>query len=240
MSAARRPGGRLARRLSGLAMGLGCVLFLGAFVLAAFLYQPYLVPSDSMAPTIGQGDRVLAHRIGGDEVRRGDVVVFREESLLADGLMIKRVVAVGGDTVACCDAEGRLLVNGEPVAEPYLAADGTGVSGGFDTVVPEGEVFLLGDNRAVSQDSRALLLDGGTGTVPGEEVVARVEATVWPLSRAGLLPRPTGFAGLPGGISDPGPLRALGYATAAGAGLIVLSGVLAVAARRGRRTVAHN
>ncbi|MCW0121709.1 signal peptidase I, partial [Bacillus subtilis] len=89
------------------------------FVWAAVVYQPYTVPTDSMSPTVKPGDRVLAERIDGADVRRGDVVVFTDEVWGATP-MVKRVVGVGGDKVACCDREGRLTVNGTPVDEPYL------------------------------------------------------------------------------------------------------------------------
>src|SRR5689334_3908752 len=110
--------GRLGSKLSGLAVALGCVLFLGGFAWGAVVYQPYTVPTDSMAPTIAGGDRVLAERIDGSEVERGDVVVFKQASW-GDLPMVKRVVAVGGDTVACC-TQDKLTVNGKKIDEPYL------------------------------------------------------------------------------------------------------------------------
>jgi len=88
--------GKAGSVLSGIAVALGCVLFLGGFVWGAVVYQPYTVPTDSMTPTIGAGDRVLAQRIDGDQVKRGDVVVFREASW-GDMPMVKRVVGIGGD-----------------------------------------------------------------------------------------------------------------------------------------------
>ena len=96
--------GRLGSVLSGLVVALGCVLFLGGFAWGAIVYQPYTVPTESMAPTIKAGDRILAERIDGSDVERGDVVVFKQESW-GDMLIVKRVVAVGGDTVACCTDE---------------------------------------------------------------------------------------------------------------------------------------
>ena len=72
--------GRLGNALSGLAVAVGCVLFLGGFVWGAVVYQPYTVPTDSMTPTVKAGDRVLAERIDGDEVRRGDIVVFQRRA----------------------------------------------------------------------------------------------------------------------------------------------------------------
>ncbi|MFF5564991.1 signal peptidase I [Streptomyces sp. NPDC012623] len=211
--------GRLGSVLSGLAVAVGCVLFLGGFVWAAVEYRPYAVPTNSMDPTVKAGDRVLAQRISGGEVRRGDVVVFTDEQW-GDMPMLKRVVGVGGDKIACCDAGGRLTVNGEPVEEPYVQdmIGGRASSGDFDATVPEGQLFLLGDERGVSLDSRGHLQDAGQGSVPRSAVDARVDAVVWPWG--GPIARPDGFAALPGGISSPGPLRTIAVAVPAGVVLI--------------------
>ncbi|RKN38781.1 signal peptidase I [Streptomyces hoynatensis] len=238
MSGAARRGGRLGRALSGLAVGLGCVMFLGGFVLAAVLYQPYAVPTDSMSPLIAAGDRVLAERVQGSEVRRGDVVVFEDEAW-GDTLIVKRVVGVGGDTVSCCGEDGRLVVNGEPISEPYVAG-GFGASlTRFEVTVPEGELFLLGDDRADSIDSRSMLTETSTGSVPREEVSARVEAIVWPPSRARTLPTADAFAGLPGGVSGSGPLVPLLYVTGIGAVLILVGAAYGPVARRLSRSDRH-
>ncbi|MFJ8662766.1 signal peptidase I [Streptomyces sp. NPDC093795] len=216
--------GRLGSMLSGLAVAVGCVLFLGGFVWGALLYQPYSVPTDSMTPTIDVGSKILAQRIDGDEVRRGDVVVFTDP-LWGNSPMVKRVAAVGGDTVACCDRDGRLTVDGTPVHEPYLrpGPGGRTVASGqeFSVTVPAGNLFLLGDDRHTSLDSRTHMEEAGQGSVPRSTVVARVDAVVWPAE--GLLDRPAGFAGLPGGVSEPGPVLPLLTAIAAG-GLLVLAG----------------
>ncbi|MCQ0023490.1 signal peptidase I [Streptomyces somaliensis DSM 40738] len=217
--------GRLGGVLSGLAVAVGCVLFLGGFACGAVLYRPYTVPTDSMSPTVTAGDRVLARRIDGSEVRRGDVVVFTDRSW-GDLPMVKRVVGIDGDEVACCDADGRLTVGGEPVREPYLRSQGWGAKEaasptGFTATVPEGHLFLLGDQRAGSQDSRAHLRDAGRGSVPRSAVTARLDAVVWPLDGLGTVDRPRGFAALPGGVSEPGPVRPLAWAVAVGAVLVL-------------------
>ncbi|GAA4656240.1 hypothetical protein GCM10023347_01670 [Streptomyces chumphonensis] len=232
-TAARR---RTGATLANVAVAVGAVLFVGAFAWAALLYRPYAVPTDSMAPTIRAGERVLAERVDGDDVRRGDVVVF-EDPLWGDLPMVKRVVGVGGDTVACCDAEGRLTVNGETVTERYLGPSGDASGSDFRATVPEGRIFLLGDHRSHSVDSRSQLAGEADGAVPRGAVVARVDATVWPLADAGSLPRPDGFAALPGGVSEPGPLPVLLWAAGAGA-LLVLGGAAGapIARRAGRRT----
>ncbi|QDY79247.1 signal peptidase I [Streptomyces qinzhouensis] len=222
--------GRLGSRLSGLAVAVGCVLFLGGFVWGALLYQPYLVPTDSMTPSVAVGDRVLAERIDGDEVRRGDVVVFRETAW-GDAPMIKRVVGVGGDTVACCGRDGRLTVNGTAVDEPYVRGDGPASPTGFSTTVPDGKLFLLGDERGSSLDSRTHLQDAAGGSVPRSAVEARVDAVVWPLPGS-FLGRAEGFADLPGGISRPGPVEPLLWAMATGVVLIFGGSGYGPAARR--------
>ncbi|WP_228898375.1 signal peptidase I [Streptomyces sp. DH1] len=210
-------GSRTGQRLSGLAVALGLVLFLGGFAWGAVVYRPYTVPTSSMAPTIGAGDRVLAQRIDGADVRRGDVVVFKDATW-ANAPMVKRVVAVGGDTVSCCQ-EGKLKVNGKAIDEPYLPAGTPAEISDFPTVtVPEGRLFLLGDERDNSVDSTAHLTDAVGGTVSRGAVDARVDAVVWPMN--GMLERPTGFEAL-GGLSSPGPLRTVVALVVAGAVLIL-------------------
>ncbi|WP_320777668.1 signal peptidase I [Streptomyces sp. CRN 30] len=220
--------GRLGSVLSGLAVALGCVLFLGGAAWGALVYRPYTVPTDSMAPGIVAGDRILAERVDGAEVRRGDVVVFRQRSW-GDMPMVKRVVAVGGDTVACC-TDGRLTVNGEQIEEPYLReGQAAGTTGIPEITVPEGRLFLLGDERSGSLDSTAHLTEAGSGAVPRASVDARVDAVVWPLD--GMLARPTGFKVL-GPLSTPGPLRPVTAAVVAGAVLILLGAAYGLVAQR--------
>ncbi|MGW6287104.1 signal peptidase I [Streptomyces sp. NPDC055107] len=232
--------GRFGAMVSGLAVAVGCVLFLGGFVWAAVVYQPYTVPTDSMAPTVRPGDRVLAERIDGADVRRGDVVVFTDR-LWGATPMVKRVVGVGGDKVACCDREGRLTVDGTPVDEPYLdrgpAAPGTKAPASpqdFSATVPDGQIFLLGDERATSLDSRVHLQDADGGSVPLSAVQARVDAVAWPMD--GMIDRPSSFAALPGGVSAAGPLPLQLGAILVGVALILCGAVYGpVAARLARR-----
>ncbi|MEV3993395.1 signal peptidase I [Streptomyces sp. NPDC049837] len=221
--------GRLGSVLSGLAVAVGCVLFLGGFVWGAIEYQPYTVPTDSMSPTVAAGDRVLAQRVDGAEVRRGDVVVFKD-SAWGDLPMVKRVVAVGGDKVACCDSAGRLTINGKAVEEPYLRSEGPASSTPFTASVPDGQLFLLGDERASSQDSRLHLQDPGQGAVPRGAVSARVDAVAWP--PGAMVERPRSFAELPGGVSRPGPVRLVVGSVAAGAVLILAGAAYGPVARR--------
>lgn len=230
-------GGRVGQRLSGLAVGLGLVLFLAGFAWGAVVYQPYTVPTSSMTPTIDAGDRVLAQRIDGNEVRRGDVVVFRDKTWVTNAAVVKRVVAVGGDTVSCC-TNGKLTVNGKQIDEPYLPKGSLAEITKIPTVkVPEGRLFLLGDERQGSLDSSAHLTDAASGTVSRDVVTARVDAVVWPMN--GMLKRPTGFETL-GSLSQPGPLRLMVGAVIAGA-VLVLGGAAygPIASRAGRRSRAR-
>ncbi|MFD5796930.1 signal peptidase I [Streptomyces diastatochromogenes] len=218
---AQAGGSRIGHRLSGVAMALGLVLFLAGFGWAALVYRPYTVPTSSMSPTIAIGDRVLAQRVDGTDVRRGDVVVFRDKSWVTDANVVKRVVAVGGDTVSCC-TNGKLTVNGKQIDEPYLPAGSLAENQNFPTVtVPKGRLFLLGDERQGSLDSTAHLTDAAKGTVSRDAVSARVDSVVWPMK--GMLKRPTGFETL-GALSQPGPLQIIELMIVAGAVLVLGGG----------------
>ncbi|WP_030381543.1 MULTISPECIES: signal peptidase I [unclassified Streptomyces] len=236
MSGTGRTGGgrgRFGSVLSNIAVALGCVLFLGGFGWGALVYKPYTVPTSSMTPTIDAGDRVLAQRVDGDDIERGDVVVFRQQSW-GDAPMVKRVVAVGGDTVGCC-TDGKLTVNGKQIDEPYLPAGQAAESRKIPTLtVPKGRLFLLGDERSGSLDSTAHLTEAGSGTVPRSAVDSRVDAVAWPMH--GMLARPTGFEAL-GPLSSPGPLRIILAAIVAGVVLILGGAAYGPLAKRlgGRR-----
>ncbi|WP_055557944.1 signal peptidase I [Streptomyces sp. NBRC 110028] len=232
MSDARGAGGsRLGAVLSGLAVAVGSVLFLGGFAWGAVLYKPYSVPTDSMSPTIGKGHRVLAERIDGDEVRRGDVVVFQDEVWGALP-MVKRVIGVGGDKVVCCDKQNRITVDGKTLEEPYLQAKEPASMTRFTTTVPKGSLFLMGDHRSDSLDSRTHLTDSSRGAVPTGAVTARVDATAWPLGSFGMMGRPEVFKELPGGVSQPGPLRLVLVSVLTGAVLILGGAAHGPVARR--------
>ncbi|MCQ9179478.1 signal peptidase I [Streptomyces sp. IBSBF 2953] len=227
-------GSRTGQRLSGLAVALGLVLFLGGFGWGALVYRPYTVPTSSMSPTIAAGDRVLAERVDGGEVRRGDVVVFTDKTWVSNAPVVKRVVAVGGDTVSCC-TDGKLTVNGKQIEEPYLPPGSLAENKNIPSVtVPDGRLFLLGDEREGSLDSTAHLTDAAQGTVARSAVKARVDAVVWPMN--GMLKRPTGFETL-GALSQPGPLGTIGWLIVAGAVLVLGGGAYGPIAKRtsGRR-----
>ncbi len=112
--------------------------------------------------------------------------------------LIKRVIGLPGDSVACCDAEGRLTVNGASIDEPYLRPGSIPSEFEFDVVVPADHLWVMGDNRQNSQDSRAHLGDPGGGMVPVEDVVGTAFVVLWPLDRIAVLRDPTAtFADVP-------------------------------------------
>ncbi len=141
-----------------------------------------------MVPTIKAGDRILAQRIDGGDVKRGDVIVFKQKSW-GDMLLVKRVVAVGGDTVAVC-TNGKLTVNGKQIDEPYLAKGQAAESTQIPTVeVPEAWLFLLGDERSGSLDSTAHLTEAFNGTVARSAVKGRWTPSPGPWTACWRAPR---------------------------------------------------
>ncbi len=202
---------------------LGFALAL-AVVIKAFFMQAFYIPSGSMNDTLVLNDRILVQKVsywGGGAPERGDVVVFSDpggwlagqespeprnavsRTLEVFGLfptgghLVKRVIGVGGDTVACCDDQGRVTVNGTALDEEAYLAPGVKPSlTTFTQEVPDGYLWVMGDNRPESADSRAHLGDPGGGFVPVEGVVGKVFAVVWPLDHATLLKRPETFEAL--------------------------------------------
>lgn len=165
------------------------VLLLLAFTVRHLVVQTFEVPSGSMSPLLEPGDVILVDRTTRGTADRGDVVVFdgREYFGGQDGdgrYWVKRVIGVGGDRVICCDDDGSITVNGEPLPERYLAEGTDPSSISFDLEVPEGRMFVLGDARENSTDSRHLLGAPGGGMVPVERVVGEARRIVWPLPRA--------------------------------------------------------
>ncbi|MGH3324046.1 MAG: signal peptidase I, partial [Streptomyces sp.] len=111
--------------------------------------------------------------------------------------LIKRVVGVGGDKVKCCDPQGRVTVNGTPLKEPYLHPGNKPSQMKFDVSVPIGRVFVMGDHRANSADSRFHLRDPGTGTVPEDKVVGRAMVIAWPFGHWRQLEDSGAYASVP-------------------------------------------
>jgi signal peptidase I len=194
-----------------LALSLGLTILIKTFLVAAFY-----IPSGSMEETLALQDRVLVNKLSYrfGEVQHGDIVVFRgppswttenpvqsaptnlvgrliqplQRALGAappgEKDFIKRVIGLPGDRVACCD-QGRVTVNGSPLDESaYLFEDDQREFGPVE--VPDDHLWMMGDHRSVSQDSRA----PGQGAVPVDNVVGRAFVVVWPLGRAKGLGRP--------------------------------------------------
>jgi signal peptidase I len=182
------------------------VALIVAILIKTFLVQAFYIPSPSMEPTLMEGDRVLvnklAYRFG--DVHRDDVVVFVNPNpgvsqndrgviggflhWLGEGIgvaqpadedYIKRVIGLPGETVQL--KNHTVLIDGTPLAEPYLTAKARSCNGDFGPVtVPSGALFVMGDNRCNSADSRF-----GLGFVPIDDVVGHAFVIIWPFSNAG-------------------------------------------------------
>ncbi len=190
-------------------------------IVKTFFVQMFFVPSGSMRPLFVDNDRILVQKISywTGSVQRGDVVVFDDpggrwlgtegapqlspfQKALSEvglyptgGHLVKRVIGVGGDHVACCDDSGRVTVNGVPLQErSYIASGADPSDRRFDVHVPRGRLWVMGDNRGNSEDSRFHQDLPGGGTVPEKDVVGKVWAIVWPLGRAHLLHEPATYA----------------------------------------------
>ena len=180
-------------RLRGLAVVV-LVVLVAVLLVRTFLVAPFSIPSGSMARTLQIGDRILVDRASYrlHDVHRGDVVVFDGTDTFGGKDptdYVKRVIGIGGDRVICCDRQGRLTVNGDPLEErKYLYPGDAPSELRFEVVVPEGRLWVMGDHRSDSQDSRAHLGSPGGGTIPADAVIGRVLAVVWPLARFGGLP----------------------------------------------------
>ena len=175
-----------------IAVAIAVVLLIKAFVV-----NPYRIPSSSMEPTLhcaepGIGcqssfsDRVLANRFiyHFKDPERGDVIVFKTPPAaarcdfgLAGETFVKRLVGMPGDRIR--EQNGRIIINGEPLDEPYLDESQRDGSSFPEQVVPEGHYFMLGDNRGQSCDSRVW------GAVPRENIIGEVFAVYWPPQRIG-------------------------------------------------------
>lgn len=198
---------------------LGVALAVSALV-KTFLVQMFFVPSGSMRPLFVNDDRILVEKVSywDGQVERGDVVVFSDpggewlgaagdvplnpfQTALskvglypAGGHLVKRVIGIEGDRVRCCDKKGRVTVNGVPLDEEDYVMDGLDPSNRtFDVKVPEDRLWVMGDNRSNSEDSRFHQDLEGNGTVPESAVVGKVWAVVWPLNRFATLETPTTF-----------------------------------------------
>jgi signal peptidase I len=195
-----------------------------AVVIKTYAIQAFFIPSGSMENTLEINDRVLVNKIVYDtrSIHRGDIVVFNGDGSWDPGvplpansnfaekfvsgfasmfgfghpgdILIKRVIGLPGDTVACCDAEGRVTVNGVPLNEQsYLYPGAAPSEDRFNIIVPAGRLWVMGDNRSISDDSRDHEGDPGDGTVPENAVIGRAFVIIWPVDRWRILPIPATF-----------------------------------------------
>ena len=193
-----------------------------ALLIKSFVVQAFYIPSSSMENTLEIGDKVLVNKLVYDfrSIHRGDVVVFNGDGswdpvpaqpapLLSrlwnsvSGLFgtapgvhdyIKRVIGVPGDHVACCNRQGQVTVNGVALSEkPYLYPGDAPSVQRFSIVVPQGRLWVMGDHRSVSWDSRGHMNDPGNGTIAENHVVGRAFVIVAPISRWRILPIPVTF-----------------------------------------------
>jgi signal peptidase I len=199
------------------------VALLLAVVIKTYAIQAFFIPSGSMENTLEINDRVLVNKLVYDVrgIHRGDIVVFNGDGSwdpgtvpvdtnfvvkFADGfasmfgfghpgdILIKRVIGIPGDHVACCDAQGQVTVNGVPLNEGTYLYPGSAPSvSRFNITVSAGRLWVMGDNRFYSADSRAHQGDPGGGTIPESGVIGRAFIIIWPLSRWRLLPIPATF-----------------------------------------------
>ncbi len=190
-----------------------------ALLIKTFFVQAFYIPSGSMRETLQVNDRILVEKVSYwfDDVQRGDVVVFDDpanwlseedgstpdstlgKTLAAIGLyptgghLVKRVIGVGGDTVAC--AQGRVKVNGATLDEgAYVTLPSSACTGEWTIQVPADHLWVMGDNRDHSADSRVHTGDPGGGYIPVDDVVGKVVVVVWPGSRWQVVHRPGTFA----------------------------------------------
>jgi signal peptidase I len=210
-----------------------------AVVIKALFVQAFYIPSQSMEPGLVKNDRILVQKVSywfGGSPERGDVVVFKDPggwlneaesagpttgiaNLMSriglypsGGHIVKRVIGVEGDTIVCCDEQGRIEVNGVPLnEEDYARPDRKGCYGPMPEggkcdwtagPVPEGHVFVMGDNRNNSADSSVHMCDGAADCpespyVDVDGVVGKVFVLLWPSDRFGFLHRPDTFADVP-------------------------------------------
>jgi signal peptidase I len=189
-----------------------------SLLIKTFLVQFFYIPSGSMENTLQIQDRVAVNKVPfiSRSINRGDVVVFRDpanwlpepftadenkviakikEGLVTVGVLpnpakqflVKRVIGVAGDNVICC-SNGKLTINGKETTEPYIFAGNKPSEMDFNVTVPEGKIWVMGDHRGSSADSRYHQDDVNNGFVPVDKVTGRVFAIIWPFKNFGLVP----------------------------------------------------
>ena len=183
------------------------VAILVAFLVRQFVVQTFYIPSGSVEHTLDLDDRVLVNKLVYDvrSPERGEIIVFeapeawRNKPERED--YIKRVIGTGGDRVVCCDAQGRIQVNGHSLDEPYIYPGNKPSVHEFDIVVPKGRLWVMGDHRQSSGDSLQNYLNSNSdieeATIDEKVVVGRAFVLFWPFGRATWLTIPDTFSGVP-------------------------------------------
>jgi signal peptidase I len=212
-----------------IALGAGFVLMLlvrgflvQSFYVPSVSMQPTLEPDDRLlankvgvASSLQRGDLVVfdgtrtfgghGRHAGSEQSSTAGKVLGEIASVLSiqtnQSDYVKRVVGLPGDHVVCCDAGGLLTVNGVAVNEPYLFPGDKPSDLTFDVTVPAERIWVMGDHRSDSSDSRAHLGDPGGGMVPMDDVIGRAGIVYWPLGRAGVLSAPDSLANIPAGTA---------------------------------------
>jgi signal peptidase I len=202
---------------------LAVIALVLALCIKTWVLQAFFIPSGSMQNTLAIGDRILVNKLVYHfrGIDRGDIVVFNGdgswdpqpapsssnvfvrffddvESVVgfshSDNIYIKRVIGLPGDHVACCNAKGQITVNGVALQETsYLYPGNVPSAQKFSITVPPGRLWVMGDHRAISYDSRGHTGDPGGGTIPESEVLGRAFVIVWPPSQWGFLNIPATF-----------------------------------------------
>jgi signal peptidase I len=184
-----------------------------ALVVRTFVIQTYYIPSGSMEHTLELNDRVLVNKLvyNFSEPVRGEIIVFKApeswRSNFEDDEFIKRVIAVGGDHVVCCDDEGRITVNGVPLDESdyvyvneFTGDQDPASSDEFDIVVPDGRLWVMGDHRSASGDSRERYVKTGdvrASTIAVDKVIGKAFVLFWPFGNFTWFEVPETFEDVP-------------------------------------------
>ena len=198
-----------------------------SIIVKTFFIQFFYIPSGSMENTLQVNDRVGVNKFGAlfSDIKRGEVVVFRDpanwlspnyddssgirkaikDSLVFVGVLpdpskqylIKRVIGVGGDKVRCCGKDGKIEVNGVSINEPYIYEGDKPSDSEFEVEVPQGFIWVMGDHRGASADSRFHTDDPNKGMVALDKVTGRATFIIWPFSNLAILEKGEDLSKIP-------------------------------------------
>ena len=198
-----------------------------SIIVKTFFVQFFYIPSGSMENTLQVNDRVGVNKFGAlfSDIKRGEVVVFRDpanwlspnyddssgirkvikDSLVFVGVLpdpskqylIKRVIGVGGDKVRCCGKDGKIEVNGVSINEPYIYEGDKPSDSEFEVEVPQGFIWVMGDHRGASADSRFHTDDPNKGMVALDKVTGRATFIIWPFSNLAILEKGEDLSKIP-------------------------------------------